>query len=161
MIVAAVRGTCITALAISSAVRSCSSRCRRETKPRRGRITMQKTSGSRTASATSSSAARSTRRSSHSTISRLMLAEAVFGSAPVRFQTLGDQVVDVEVHRAHGVGVERVAVEQRPLGRQVVVVDEDDDPVHANVHAGLRAVRLEGLLFSHVLADESASVRST
>ena len=83
MIVAAVRGTCITALAMVSAVRSCNSRCKLDTKPRRGKMTMQKTSGSRTASATSSNAARSTRRSSHSTTSRLMFSEAVPG-APQR-----------------------------------------------------------------------------
>ena len=96
---------------------------------------MQNTSGSRTASATSSSAARSTRRSSHSTISRLMLAEAVLGRPQLVLQSLGDHRVDVEVNGANRVRVERVAVEQGALGRQVVVVDEDDDAVHANVHA--------------------------
>ena len=113
---------------------------------------MQKTSGSRTASATSSSAARSTRRSSHSTISRLTLRRGRVGPTPALLEALGDERVDVEVHGAHRVGVEGVAVEQGALGRQVVVVDEDDDPVHADVHRRLGAVGLEGPLLAHVLA---------
>ena len=92
MIVAAERGICITASAMVSAVRSCNKRWILDENPLRGKITMQKTSGSRTTSATSSRAARSTRRSSQSNTSRLIDAEAEFSAphaASSRFVTSG------------------------------------------------------------------------
>ena len=55
------------------------------------------------------------------------------GRPPARLEALGDHRVDVEVDRADRIGVERLAVRQGALGRQVVVVDEDDDPIGADV----------------------------
>jgi len=87
------------------------------------------TSGSRTTSATSSNAARSTRRSSHSTISSVMPADAVPGAPHFSSRCCSDDRVDVEVNSANGIGVEREAVQQGPFGDEVVGVDENHDSV--------------------------------
>ena len=59
------------------------------------------------------------------------------------------------MHRTNRVGVQRVAVQQRALGRQVVAVDEDDDAIHANVHRHFAGVGVKSSLLSFVLGVEA------
>ena len=145
MIVAAVRGICITAPAIESAVRSCSRRCRS-----RDEAASRQDHHAEDVGVAHDVGHQFQGRAVETTVLALDDLEADrlrggVGRAPALLERARHDGVDVEVHRAHRVGVEGVAVLQGALGGQVVVVDEDHHPVGADIHGRRRGRGLEGV----------------